>query len=79
MSGSGEAPGVMDIQAVVGVGRPSLRGDADEGLGGRTGGEGGGDGRDRDIYGERIRWEDTVANSILGTDPNTLFSYALGL
>ena len=70
---------VTDIQAVVGAGRPGLGGDVDGGSGDGTGGGpgGGGDGLDRD--GRLIRWEDTVANVILGMEPNALLAYAPGL
>ena len=40
------------------------------------GGGGVGDEWEGDVYGQIIRWEDTLANSILGMEPNTLLSYA---
>ena len=50
------------------------------GLGGGTdrGGEGGGRDRDRDR--DRLSWwEDNTAHVTLGTDPNALLAYDLGL
>ena len=39
----------------------------------------GGYGRDGDRYGQLIRWDYTVANVILWTEPNYPFAYDLGL
>ena len=79
MSGSGAETGAMDLQAVVGAGRGGCGGDADSGsVGGKDGG-GGGDGQDSNVYGQIIRWDYTVANVILGTEPNATLAYAPGL
>ena len=43
---------------------------------GGTGGGCGGDGQDGNIDIRLIRWEDTVANIILGTEPNAPLDYA---
>ena len=67
-------------QAVVGSVRLRLGGDAYGRSGGGTevGGGGGVYGQDRD--GDGIKWwEDTVANLILGTDPNSPCASDLGL
>ena len=67
MSRGGEASRVTGGQAVVGTGIPRLGRDADVG--------GGGDGCDS--HGDRLnRWEDIVANIILGTEPNASLAYA---
>ena len=55
----------------------------DEGRGGcgwdADGGLGGGSGRNGDGDGRIIRWEYTVANVILGTEPDVPLAYAPGL
>ena len=79
MSGGGDASGVMGGQAVVGAVRLGLGGDADRGSGGIIGGRGGGDGQYGDRDGRLIRWEDTVANVVLDTEPNAPLAYAPGL
>ena len=79
LSGGIEASRVTGGQSVVVTGRLGLGGDADGGLGGGTGGGGGGYGRDRDGDGQIIRWEDTVENIILQTEPNEPLAYALVL
>ena len=77
MSGGGEASGVTGGQAVVGTGRLGLGRDVDGGSGGGTGGGRGGDGRDGDGDRDGLnRWEDTVANVILGMEPNSPLAYA---
>ena len=50
---------------MVGSVRPVLVGYVYSGLGGRTGGGEGGDGRNGDRDGRLIRWEDTVSNVML--------------
>ena len=64
---------------MVGVGRFGLGGDANGGLGGGTGRGVGGccQGIDRDR--RLIRWEDNVANTILGGESNDTLAYAPGL
>ena len=84
VSGVGEASGVTGGQSVAGTGRIGLGMDADGGLGGGTDKGGRGDGRDGDGdgygYGDGLtRWEDTVANGILGTEPNDTLAYDPGL
>ena len=79
MSGGGEASGVTGVQSVVVSGRPGLGEDADGVLGCRMGGGGGVYGWDGDGERQIIRWEDTVANIIVGTDPNAPLAYAPGL
>ena len=71
--------GVMGRQYVVGSVRLGLGGDADGGLGSGTGGVGGGDRQYGNGYGQLIRWEDTVANVFLGTEPNPHIAYNPGL
>ena len=76
VSGSGEAPGVTDIQAVVGSGRPGLVGCVYGSFGGGTGVGEVGYGWDEDRDRRLIRWEVTVANAILGKEPYSLPAYA---
>ena len=67
--------GVKGGQAVVGEGRTGCLGIADGGLRGGTGGEGRGDGWDRD--GDRlIWWEDNAAHINLCNEHNSTFVYA---
>ena len=54
VSGGGEAYMVMGDQAVVGSGRLGLGGDVDDGLGGKTDGQGEVDGQDGDK--DRLNW-----------------------
>ena len=70
VSGGEADTGDTGIQAALGSGRDGCGGDANGGLGGRTERGAGGDGRDGDGDGQLIRWEYTVANVILGTEPN---------
>ena len=78
MSGGVGASGVTGAQLVVGTGRSGIGRDADSVLG--CGTNRGGRGYGRDGGGDGInRWEDTVANVILGKDPNAPLDYALGL
>ena len=67
--------GVIGGQSVVGKGQLGLEKVVDGGSGGGTGGGGGGNrwGGGGD---ELNWWEDTVANVILGTEPNTPLAYA---
>ena len=67
MSGGGASAGVKAGQTVVGSGRLGLGWDADGGSGVITDGGGGGGDGDSDALN---LWEDTVANVILGTEPN---------
>ena len=78
MSGSREVSGVTGDQSVVVTGGLALGRDVYGGLGGGTYGWGVGDLQDgdRDILN---RWEDTVANIIIGTEPNDPLVYAPGL
>ena len=63
---------------MVGAGRTGCGGDVEGGSGGGTRRGVGGDKRGRD--GDRlIQLEDNVAHVTLGTDPNSLFAYALVL
>ena len=80
MSSGGLEARVKGRQAVVVLGRIGLVGHADgESGGGMDGGEGG-DGHDRYKDGDRLnRWEDTVANVTLGTEPNSHLASAPGL
>ena len=79
VSGDGEASRIKGGQLVVGSGRLGIGRDADGGLRGETGGGGEGEGRDGDRDRQLIRWEDTVANVILGMEPNAPLAYATGL
>ena len=79
VSGGEADTGDTGIQAALGSGRDGCGGDANGGLGGRTERGAGGDGRDDDGDGQLIRWEYTVANVILGTEPNAPRDYAPGL
>ena len=82
MSGGGSEAGAKGIQSVVGEGRIGLGWDEDGGSGGGMDVGEGGDGQDRDGDGDgdRLnRWEDTVANIILGTKSNDPLASALGL
>ena len=79
VSGGREVSRVTGDQEVVGSRRLGLGGDADGGLGGGMLEGGGGDGQDDGGDGQLICWEDTVANIILGTDPNNPLAYAPGL
>ena len=74
----GEAFGFTGGQSLVGTRRLGLGRYADGSLGGRTDGGGVVDVCDGDRGGIN-RWEDTVANVILGTDPHAPLSYAMGL
>ena len=76
--GVGEASGFMSVRAVVRNRCLVLGRDADVGLGGGTDRGVGGDIKGGDGDGLN-RWEDTVANLILGTEHNDKLSYALGL
>ena len=69
VSGGGAASGVKAGPAVVGIGRLGIGRYADGGLEGGTDGEREGDGQNGDREGIN-RWEDTVANVILGTEHN---------
>ena len=79
MSGRGEASGVTDVQGVVVSRRPGLVEDTDDGSGGGTGVGEGGDRQDEYRDTQIMRWEDTLANVILGTEPNSTLDYDLGL
>ena len=76
MSGGGEASGVTGGQYVVETGRIGLGGDEYSGSGCGTGGGGGGDIRNGDEDGRLIRWEDTLEDLILGTEPTYHLDYA---
>ena len=78
MSGGGAAASLKCGQLVVVLGRIGLGGDAERGLGGRTYRGGGRYGWDGDGYGLNW-WEDTAANAILGTGPNSPLASAPGL
>ena len=74
MSSSGAEAGVKGDQAVVVVGGIGCVGDKNCGLGGRTDGGRGGDGRYRD--GDVLSWwEDNVENVTLGTEPKSILYY----
>ena len=82
VSGGGEEARVKGDQAVARAGRIGCRGDVNNGSGGRTDVEGGGDGRDGDGYGYGYGlswWDDNIANVTLGTEPNAPLDYDTGL
>ena len=74
LSGGGEEAGVKGFQAVVGELRLGIGGDVD---GGSVGGTDGGRGVDiQDQYRDGLnRWEDNVANVILGMEHNAPLAY----
>ena len=78
MSDSGASSGVKGGQAVVGTGQLGLGRDVDGISGGGTGRGRVGDGQDGDRDGLN-RWEDIVANLILGTEHNNLLASTPGL
>ena len=74
MSGLGATSGVKDGELVVGEGKLGLGWDAYVGSGVRVDEGGRGDGRYGGGY-RLNRWEDTVANAILGTESNNILAY----
>ena len=76
MSSNIEASGVACGQLVAGEVSIGLGGYGDRGSGGGEIVGGGGGRQDGDGCGQLIRWEDTVANAILGTEPNDPLVYA---
>ena len=75
MSGGKTEAGAKGGKEVVAIGIFIIGGDADEGLGGRTDGGGGGDGRDGDRYRKLIKWEDTAENISFGIEHNAPLVY----
>ena len=76
VSGGRLVTGSTGLQVVVGAGRGGCGEDATCGSGGRKYGVGGGDRKYINVYRRLIRWQYTVANEILGMEPNNPLAYA---
>ena len=76
VSGSETEAGAKGKKYVVGTGRFVFGGDVGGGSGSGTDRGGVGEGRDGDRDERLIKWEDTVSNITLGTEPNDPRAYA---